>query len=490
MTREMAETIVRERVSFILRQGAHTTSNMLFTLESLVRSSAPLPGRKLIFLISDGFFLDTRTGNMMEKMRSITDASTRSGVVIYSMDAKGLVTGMDDSGAGEISDPLGRAARASSGELSSTQDALNSIAVDTGGRFIRNTNSLDPALSEILKETSIYYLLAWRPPTDSQRGGKFNRIEVAVRNRPELNVRVQRGFFDTSPEQKRKKDSKSAKSKKTTDPLLKALEARFPQRELPTELTLSYMDTPLGGVRLVASMKIEGSSIRLERVSGKPGAVIDIEGAVFDASGKQLDGFRQRLVAPSPPANVAAPKLGDVAYNHFSMLKPGLYQVRVAARDDANGRVGSAMQWIEIPDMSKQQFSMSSLLVGERKAIAADEKKEEAAVETVPLSVDRRFARSSSLRFLVYIYNAARGAAAPNAQPDIALQVQIFRGDRPVLVTSMRKLSTDAQDLARLAYAAEIPLDEMTAGNYVLQVTAIDRITRKSTSQRIKFEVQ
>ena len=107
----------------------------------------------------------------------------------------------------------------------------------------------------------------------------------------------------------------------------------------------------------------------------------------------------------------------------------------------------------------------------------------------MPVSVDRRFGRSSNLRFLVYIYNAARAAAA-DAQPDVALRVEILRDGQTVVTMPLRQLSTEAQDPAQLAYAAEIPLQEMSAGQYVLRVTATDRIANASASQRVRFEVQ
>ncbi|HKS30677.1 MAG TPA: VWA domain-containing protein [Pyrinomonadaceae bacterium] len=501
-SRALAEENVKQRVGFILKQGTRLLLNTLSTLESLIRYSAPIPGRKLVFLISDGFFLDSRNGNVPDKLRSITDASTRSGVVIYSMDAKGLVTGMEDPRVGDTFDPFGMAARSSGGELGATQDGLNALAVDTGGRFIRNTNGLDASLSDILKETSVYYMLAWRPETDPQRSGKFRRIEVDVKNRPELSVRVQRGYFENaapattttaSTEKPKKSDKKSKKAAPPADPLTKALVSRYPQKQLPTELTLSYMDAPnTATTQLVASMKIEGSRVRFETGNAKSGGIIDIEGVVFDAQGKRMDGFRTRLIAQPPGSNVTDPRLPDVTYNYYSSLKPGLYQVRVASRYDANGLLGSAVQWVEIPDLSKQRLSLSSLMLGEKKSAPEQEKKPEAEAaaamtETVPISVDRRFDRSSSLRFLVYIYNAAREAAA--SQPQVELQVQILRDEKPVATSPMRKISTAEQDMTRLAYAAEFPLQEMTAGQYILQVTAIDRIAKTTASQRVRFEV-
>jgi VWFA-related protein len=493
ITPEMAKSIVDGRVSFMLQQMARTSTITLSTLESLVRSSAGLAGRKLVFFISDGFFLDARNSDTTVRIRSIVDAAARSGVVVYSMDAKGLVTGTPDASSDAPFDPSGRLQRATGGETAATQDVLNAIAVETGGRFVRNTNVLDPGMTKALKETSVYYLLAWRPDAETGRGKKFRRIEVGVKSREGLTVRLQRGYFDNKPEPAKRKESKdtSAKAKTPPDPLRKAIGALYPEKGLPTQLVLSYMDTPESGAVILASMKIEGGTLRTVQAGGKASAVIDLAGVILDSQGKQLGGFRETLTVEPTVSATTNTRLPGINYNYRAPLKPGLYQVRVAARDEASGQVGSATEWIEIPDLSKQRLSMSSLIVGERKPDAQPtaEKRDETVVGGVPLSVDHRFERSSHLRFLVYIYNAQRGATT-GAQPDVALQVQIFRDDQPVITTPLRKLSMEAQDVARLAYAAEIPLQDMSAGHYVLQVTAIDRIAKTSTSQRVRFEVQ
>lgn len=175
-------------------------------------------------------------------------------------------------------------------------------------------------------------------------------------------------------------------------------------------------------------------------------------------------------------------------------LTPGLYQARVAARDAKTGRIGVATQWVEIPDLKSRQLTMSSLLIGESKATAsAPKENKEADANAIPeaqLSVARRFSRTSRLRFLTFVYNAARGASGARA-PDVAIQIQIMRDDQPILTTALRKITTEGvADITRLPYAAEIPLDTMLAGRYVLQVTAIDRLAKTSASQRVNFEIE
>ncbi len=184
-----------------------------------------------------------------------------------------------------------------------------------------------------------------------------------------------------------------------------------------------------------------------------------------------------------------------VYYTLQVRLAPGLYQVRVGARDAKSGRTGAATQWIEVPDLKSRNLAMSSLLVGESKqddaaATATSNTSETQPVATAQLDVARTFARSSRLRFLLFIYNAARGASGTTA-PDVAIQVQILRDDQPVLTTALRKVSTEGTtDLARLPYAAEIPLDKMLPGRYLLHVTVIDRLAKKSAAQQLRFAVE
>ncbi|HKS26215.1 MAG TPA: VWA domain-containing protein [Pyrinomonadaceae bacterium] len=479
-----AREIVAQRARILLEQSRALSKATLSALEALSRRAAGLPGRKLVFFISDGFPMDARNSDTLDRLRHIVDASIRSGVMIYTMDARGLVTDMMDATTETM--PTGSVALATRviGE-----DILNRLAEDTGGRFIHNTNVLGPEVTKALSETSVYYLLAWRP-AEVVSDKKFRRIEVSVKNRPELSVRVQRGYFE-NPSEAKQKDATSAKQSAPVDPLRKAINSLFPKREIPTGLALTYMDTPAIGSTLVVSMKVESGSLKFEQPSGsQSAAVVDIAGTIFDAKGKALDSFNQRLTVTPPPSSASGTRPRDIIYNYRATLKPGLYQVRVAAVDRASGQTGSAAEWVEIPDISRQGFSMSSIIVGERKPSASGEKAD-ALAEGVMVSVDRRFERSSNLRYLVYIYNAARsGAASANARPDVTLQVQIFRNNQLVVSMPPRQPSTESQDPTHLAYAAEIPLEGLRTGQYVMQVTAIDNISKASASQRVRFEVQ
>jgi VWFA-related protein len=500
LPRGRAEQQVRARASVMLQQAAAVATNTLIGLESLVRSLSKLPGRKLVFFVSDGFFLDDRNSDTRERLRHITSLAARNGTVIYSMDARGLVASMTDAGSDVAADPSGRLQRISAGELVESQDVMNALANDTGGRTIFNTNALDAGLAKVLKETSAYYLLAWRPERAEQKSDKSRRIEISVTGRPELTVRFRRGFFDAGlpPDARQAKstDERGADAnpgKVAEAKLRAAITATFPERDLPVSLSLTWIDTPEKRQTLTISLQVNGEAVSFNAEDGKQRAVVDIAGSVYDDEGKVGATFGDRLTITG--STEAKGNGGhNLAYSYQVTVHPGLYQVRVGARDEKTGRIGSAQDWIEIPDISKNKVVLSSLLVSERKPPSLTASASSAAPgiggplpDQVSVSVDHRFQRNAFLRFLVFIYTALQSGV----RPDVAVQVQILRDDQPVLATSLRKVSSEGTpDLTRLPYAADISLEQLPAGHYLLQVTAIDRVSRTTALQRMRFEIE
>jgi VWFA-related protein len=491
MSREMAERNVKERAQLLLRQSAGITINTLTTLEGLMRASSDLPGRKLVFFISDGFYLNDRNTAFGDKLRQITDAATRSGVVIYSMDARGMVSMTDASS--NKADPMGRLARSNTGELSASQDPLTALAADTGGRAFLGSNALNSAVTSALSETSNYYILAWRPDPELQKEGKFKRLEVSIVGSPELTVQLAKGFLVDVP----KTDTKTADAKpttnepsetaKTSSAIRDALIAAVPKRALPTQLSIGFIDIPNTGPVITASTQM-ATNVLGYGADGKQAAAIDLAGVVLNDQGKQAGGFKTRLNVNAPTQANDDSKAG-VIYSHKFPMKPGIYQVRVAAQDEKSGRVGSAAQWIEIPDLSSKQLTLSSLLVGGQ-FIGAGQKQmnSEGGNDLLQFSVDRRFMRGSHLSFVLFVYNAMKGG---NGVPEVEAQIQISQNSQAVVTSPWQKVAADPSgDLSRMVYGADIGLRTLPAGRYVLQVTIADRLAKANASQQVKFEIE
>ncbi|HVF44513.1 MAG TPA: VWA domain-containing protein, partial [Pyrinomonadaceae bacterium] len=501
MRREQAESMVNQRANIILTQSRSMSVNTLASLLNTVRGTAQLPGRKLLFFISDGFMVEDRGNEMRDWMRRVTDAAARAGVVIYSLDAEGLRTGMPDASMATGFDPSGRLSMTDFSEGSLLQSPLHTLALDTGGRALVNTNALNRAVAGALKETSVYYLLAWKPEAAADGGGapKYRKVEVAVRGRPELKVIVRRGFFDRPPpdepaKEKKKKEKEKAqtvdasaqKQSPAERDLNNAIREALPRVGLPTSLALGYVNAQDGAGVLTVSIEVENTALTYEQ-GAQPHATFDAVGVVLDDKGKSVNGFKQQLdVRPAEGASMSGQ---HVVFSSQLRVPSGLYQVRVATRDIASGRVGSAMRWVEIPDFKQGKLSLSSIFLGERRSsVRPEDMKPEDLARGVVLSVGRRFAHTSWIRLTTFVYNAAPAAGS---KPDVALQIQVFRDDQPVFTAPLVKVATEGvPDLSRIPYAAELALASFPSGRYVLQVTAIDRTAKTTATQRTSFVVE
>lgn len=492
---ESRREVVRSRARTILSHAATINRRVYSTLEQAVRSSSRLPGRKVVLFISDGWLLDPSNTDASYRMRRITDAAARTNAVIYSFDAKGLEAGFPESG--------GAAAfRVQSGERFEKQDGLSHLAKETGGRFFRNTNDLQAGLTKSIVEASQHYLLAWSPVSESGKDEKWRKIEVKIRNRTDLSVRAQGGYLgrgaEAAADAKADGDGQKAEAAQAAAPpherqLNAAATSLVPARDLPVSLSVSYLDLPVEGASVAVNLQIDGRAVEFTtEPGGQTKANVDLLGLVYNADGKREKYARELLTVDGPTAALAKAGRRDLFHSYRLKLAPGLYQVRVAARDAKSGRAGSAVQWVEIPDLSARRLATSSVIISERAGDfraglpggAAD-----GVLTDARFVIDRRVARNSHLRYITFVYNASRGKAG-TMQPDVTVQTQILRGGEVVVTSQPSRISVEGKDPDRLPYAAEVSLARLPAGRYELLVHVQDRIAKTDSRQRVNFEVK
>ncbi len=481
--RTQCEVEVKNRARQMLVHAGSVTSGTYYSLETLLRSAQKMPGSKLAFFISDGFLADTgpRAPVSADRLTRITDEARRAGVVIYTIDARGLISGGLDATGNVPFDADGRLESALLREVQASQDALHALAADTGGRALRNQNQFDRFVGEALAETSRYYLIAWRPGEDGGKKEKLRRIEVSVVGRPELTVRSARTFVSgvTAPATNGRTSS-GEKGEAGAD-LREALADFYPARGLPLQLSLTYLDTPANGAVLTSSIQASTELLSYGKQDAEP-ARLTVAGVVLSDQGKTAASFGTTLNVKQRPRDGG--QGSAVIYNYPTPLKPGIYQVRVAARDDRSGTVGSAAQWIVIPDLATRQLSLSSLILGPE-VVGGGDKRQEGRTQW---SVDKIFAHGSNLRFMVFVYNAASSAGSPAV---LSARAQVYKGGQEVISTPLKIVADGAQyDPARIPLTAGLDLRALQSGRYTLQVTIEDRATQKTISRQTTFSVQ
>ena len=461
----IAQAMVEQRTRQVVRQSDAVVKNALSTLVNLMRATTKLPGRKLVFFISDGFIANFTGSDFTTMIERVTGTANRSGVVIYSIDAGGLTTdSMFDAASGGGFDPSGIMQNRLSGERTFTQEPLHALAANTGGRALLNSNDLTGGIARALDETSRYYLLAWRPENEAQRASNFSKIKVTIADRPDLKVQLRRGYLGAPPE--RSKPAAQPASVEATD-VLGVTESS--SDELRAGLALGYKRTSGANMQLTSTAQVSAQS---QGESGGGTIVVNVLGAVFDSNGKAVGSFKQRVEVTRTRAN-APPVYTNV--NHQVDVPPGLYQVRVIAAARGTTHLTGAIEWIEIPKVKEGTFSISSLFIGEIT--------EAGGAAQIGVNASRRFARSSRLRFTTYIYNAA-------TPPQLGVQIKILKDKQAVLTPPEITASTDKlTGFAVIPYTAEFPLTALPRGDYVLELTVTDRTKKTSATQQVSMTV-
>ena len=476
-SRDQYENLVRGRAKSIVDQISALTTTTLSGFERFVRSSSQLPWQKLVFFVSDGFLMVENEGSNAQLHR-ITDAATRAGATVYTIDARGLISGSTEAARRMPSDYTGRLASLGTRSITASQLPLRTIAIDSGGEPILDTNDPQPQLKRALLENSNYYQLAWRPEGRELQDRKFQIIEVSIPTKPELTVRAKHGFFFDQAEKPNPTNRSKEKKKNAVaapNPLQSALRNIFPRRGLPVSLSAGYLD--VGEPNPLVTASIEVSKEALDLKNRAEGVELDLIGVAVDENGKPVANFSQSLNVQ--PLQLLSSESSRVVYNEQLRLAPGMYQIRVAIMEKRDGRIGSAAQWLEVPDPKTGVLSLSSLFLGEI---------ENNSIQSGKLAINgsHRFLSSSRMGFMTYIYHAA-----PNEKsPDLSLQVQVLRDGQPVLTRPSVKVDTTfIEDHSRIPYGEELLLRDLPKGKYILLITVVDRIARQSAQRQTRFVV-
>jgi hypothetical protein len=256
-------------------------------------------------------------------------------------------------------------------------------------------------------------------------------------------------------------------------------------RDLPTLVNVTFLDQPGAGAVLSIGTALSLAPLLRQAGDEKQAASIALIGVVLNSDGKTVATFGGQL-----KFDLAASAAEAQTITHVDEIKvkPGLYQVRVAARDEKSGANGSAADWIMVPDRAAGKITLSSLLIGDiTSTVAAPNSNSD---QKAHLSIDRHFRRNVRLRLLTYFYDATPGLAGKSA-PDVTVQLRVMRDDQVVSTSRNIKVPTDGiEDLARIPYAAEIALRKLPPGHYLLAATANDNLSKSSFTQSVKFVVE
>ena len=492
---------------------------LIGVLRYITRGLQRVPGRKTVFLFSDGIplmstdaqqrgapgaspFITLKPGESVAAMRDLIDFANRASVVFNTIDARGIQA-PGASAADDFDNVVGRGgtgnvhatniveANREAASLSA-QSGLYYLADETGGRFYTNMNNLDVPVRRSLDAEKGYYLIGYQPEADTFKSKKFNKIEIKVK-RPELTVRARSGFLSITDEERRPK-------KRTGDSeLYEAIAAPLPKAGLNLQLTAFFANSATEGSFVRTLLYLDGEQLSFaDEPNGLKKGVFDVVAVTLNEKNEVVDEFNRTHTLRFPAANLDALKRNGLIYSaDIPVKKPGAYSFRVAVRDATSKLLGSAGQQIEVPDLKKNKLLVLGLTLIEMtmqdgKPVFAKEEQTQSgfsAVASTSHGAIRRFSPGDLVGYSYKIYNAELDKVTK--QPKLTVQVRLFHDGQVVTDGAPQALQLDAQtDLTRIRDYGYLRLPpELAAGDYALQVIVTDPGARQVSSQWIDFQV-
>jgi VWFA-related protein len=482
----------------------------LGAINYVVRGMRELPGRKSVLLVSDGlriFNRDQDSPRVLDAMRRLTDLANRSSVVIYTMDARGLQTLMptaadDLSGMSpdQITETLSRRRQ----DFYESQSGLNYLAQQTGGFFVGNTNDLGGGIRRVLEDQRGYYLIGYRPDDSTfDASGKrqlFHKISVKVK-RPGLRVRSRSGFINIT-------DEKANPVRRTRrDQIMAALTSPFSSGEIPLRLTSIFINDQKSGPLMHSMLHIDVSNFTFtEEADGWHKAVFDVVAVTFGDNGQVIDQADRIYTVKLRGDTYQRQKRDGLVYRiNVPIKKAGAYQLRTVVRDTASARVGSASQFIEVPDIKKDRLTLSGIMMrgveanaatqpagatAENPAGAAEGASDEANAQASPAV--RRLRPGMYMEYGCAIYNAQVDRATH--RPQLQAQIRLFRDGKQIYASPLAPVSLGGeQDPKNLSVGGRMRLSPNAApGEYVLQIVVADALAKekyRTAAQWMDFEI-
>jgi VWFA-related protein len=465
----------------------------------VVRGMRNLPGRKSIILFSDGIELTSQNGDnyrVMNALRQLADLANRAAVVIYTLDARGLqalgLTAADDV-SGLSSSQIENLLSDRRNSFYDSQAGLGYLAKVTGGMVIKNNNDLSGGVREILNDQTGYYLVGYQPDeaTFDPVKRRFNKLTVKVK-RPGLKVRYRSGFFGITD------DKVKFVAKTPRDQIVNALISPFATGELTVKLTPVFANDAKNGSYISSMIHVEASDLKfIEEADDWKKAVFDIVVIALGDNGLLVDQLaRTETIRLKGELYKKIMQNGFVYTVPFPMKKPGAYQLRVALRDAETSKIGSANQFVEVPDVKKDRLVLSDIIFQNVEKVnkgggevVADDSNSNLKQDTA----QREFKSGSALIYNLVIFNSRIDKAT--GQPQLKTQVKIFQNEKEIFTGKENAYKPDnATDLKRLPFTGGVELGTaLPPGEYVLQIIVTDtplaKEKRRVQTKWLDFEI-
>jgi hypothetical protein len=369
-----------------------------------------------------------------------------------------------------------------------SQDTLWTMAADTGGKAMLDSNDLAEGIVRAQQSVTSYYILGYYA-SNQALDGKFRRIKIALNNGMSASLDYRQGYYAG------KEFARFTVADKERQ-LEEALMLGDPITELTIAMEIDYFQLNRAEYYVPLIVKIPGRELALARRGGYEHTRIDFIGEVKDDFGTTIQNVRDKVDVKLSDATAADLARRPIQYDTGFTLLPGNYRIKFLARDAETGRIGTYQTDFKIPNLNREEkripissVVLSSQRIDLRDAIfnAAKDRDRAKADAVNPLvqdgqklipSVTRVFNKARDMYVFLQAYDRS-----PEANQAMVAYVTFYRGGAKAFETQPMAVA-DPPDPASKAVNLRfsLSLEKLPPGEYLCQVTVVS-----ATGQKVAF---
>ena len=326
--------------------------------------------------------------------------------------------------------------------------------------MVYESNDIGHAIERAYADLDGYYVLAFTPSEEifeRARMGEAEYRHIRLRvNKPGLHIRYRTGFYGVPDEES------------TTGPargdlrLRSALDSPFRSAGISMDLDCAVLTAAKDHAFLHVLLRIDPRKLSLEGPLINRSAIVHLLVRAYGVSGAEMEGgIDQRLrVSLNEEGYDRAMKNGLVYATTVAVSKPGPYVVRAALLDEAREELGTANQFIMVPNVANGRLALSGLLFASSLAMQND---------VTPAAQPRTVAPGEHTAFAFEVLNAAPKDA-------LRMRMRLFRDGQPVWESAEAALEQRGKPVAgKVLGIADLVVPAGTPrGEYLMQIEVSD----------------
>ena len=312
------------------------TDRKLTALEDAARKLSVYPEKKALIYFSSGV---EKTGiENQSQLKATVNAAVRANVSFYPVDARGLVASAP-GGDASVASPRGTGILTGTSQnnrrasFNDSQETLSTLASDTGGKALLDSNDLTLGIRQAQEDIRSYYIIGYYS-SNTAEDGKYRRVQIKLASNSQAKLDYRKGYYAS------KTFAKFTSADKERQ-LEEALTLGDPVSELPLALEVDYFRVAKDRYFIPISVKLPGSAIGYSKKGANQTNELDFIGQVRDSNGRLVGGVRDQITVKLNEANAAQIDRRYMQYDSgltlgVRQLQPDLSRARRPQRQDGD----------------------------------------------------------------------------------------------------------------------------------------------------------